>query len=240
MFNDVYYQIQITHSYFLFSMASSRNDIPQVILIPRMKATNKSIQEGDDVTEASNGNSTNHVSVASLGSKQTDSTNKSVVAVDSPAQSTGSKSKRQRTQSSFYTPGSSKTGMSAATSTSKTGMSAATSTSPTVATKRNLEAILDDSEDDEDERVTASEQAYIDAKNLLKQDTGSVKLVLEALEAERAFYQPLFTLTKRTGGAVKWKGWTEGYIQLISLSKAGEKYYKTRSKYNTYSYYVVY
>ena len=66
-------------------MASSRNDIPQVILIPRMKTTNKSVQEGDDVNDAaSNSNSTNHVSVASLGSKQTDSTNKSVVAVDSP------------------------------------------------------------------------------------------------------------------------------------------------------------
>ena len=126
-------------------MESSRNDIPQVILIPRMtKTTNKSTQEGEDVTEASNSNSTNHVSVASLGSKQTDSTNKSVICVDSPALSTGSKSKRQRTQSSFYTPGSSKTGGSAATST------------PTVATKRNLESILDDSDDDESERVSVT------------------------------------------------------------------------------------
>ena len=121
----------------------------------------------DDDTEASN----MRVSVASVASKQTQSTNKSVIGLDkSPQETPGSKAKRARTQRSFYTPEESNVETEA-----KSKASSKSTLSPARSAKRNLAAVLDDDEEDEDAEcdtyVSKLERKYLESKVAMKAET---------------------------------------------------------------------
>lgn len=198
-------------------MTSEQTHIPPFIFISVVQNTSSmTTVDEDDVTEVSN----MRVSVASVASKQTESTNKSVIGLDSPEVTPGSKAKRARTQRSFYTPESSNVDTA----------SNAKASSPARSAKRNLDAVLDDYVGC-DMYVSNLERKYRDAKVAVKADPGNAKLVPLLQDAEREFFQTLFVLNKRTGNGIKWPGWTEGYIQLATLSKLGQKYQATHSKY---------
>jgi hypothetical protein len=200
-------------------MTSKQTGIPPFIFISIIQNTfTMTTVDEDDVTEVSN----MRVSVASVASKQTQSTNKSVIGLDSPEGTPGSKAKRARTKSSFYTPEESNVET----------LSKAKASSPARSAKRNLAEVMDDNDVQEcDMYVSNLERKYREARVTMKAEPGNSKLVLLAQDAEREFFQTLFVLNKRTGNGIKWPGWTEGYIQLATLSKLGQKYQATRSKY---------
>jgi hypothetical protein len=182
-------------------------DIPQFIHIHihSMTKSYRTTQDDDDDTSV-NTNSV-HVSVTTLGTKQTSSTNKSVVPVDSPA-TRSNKAKRCRTQSSFYS-----------------------SKSPRSTTaKRKLDPVLDESDDD-GEYFSDAEKKFMVLKQKVKDDQFNTPLVKEMQAAEKDFYKTLINFSLRTGPAIKWQGWVQGYIQTSTLTTLGEQYQKTESKY---------
>lgn len=71
------------------------------------------------------------------------------------------------------------------------------------------------------------ENTMNDLKRRLAEDANNIELQAETLTAERNFRQSLFVITKRTGPTIKWPAWTEGYMQMISLSDYGREYMKT-------------
>ena len=56
--------------------------------------------------------------------------------------------------------------------------------------------------------------------------------------AEKDFFKTLIQFNLRTGPAIKWKGWVQGYIQIATLTTLGEQYQKTESKYFVFVYNV--
>lgn len=137
--------------------------------------------------------------------------------MDSP-ETRSSKAKRMRTKSSFYSPETS----------SKSASPSKSSTSTTA--KRKLEPVLDDSDDD-GVYFSDAERKYIKLKHKLKEDQYNTKLETEMKVAEKDFYKTLINFSLRTGSAIKWEGWIEGYIQICTLTKLGEEYQKTESKF---------
>jgi hypothetical protein len=191
------------------------SNIPKVILIhSTMAKTDANTQdEEDDVTDNTN---SVHVSVASLGTKQTSSTNKSVIPMETP-DTRASKQKRCRTQRTFHTPESSSKDASPSKS------------SQAKSTKRKKDVIQDDSDDD-DEFFSEAEQKLMELKEKVNEDQYNTALIAEMNNAEKVFYKTLINLSLRLGPSIKWEGWVQGYVQIVTLTKQGEQYQKTESK----------
>ena len=49
--------------------------------------------------------------------------------------------------------------------------------------------------------------------------------------AEKAFFKTLTSFSLRLGSSIKWEGWIQGYIQIATLTKLGEQFQKTESKF---------